>query len=82
MTNDMTMTVTDGRDEAMQGEMQYRMVAMLLHERLVESEAARRGEVAGRAERDWSTLAALQQRLYGARVDVAGPIPRRAGAAR
>jgi hypothetical protein len=72
----------DGRDGEMMGDVQYQTVSMMIHERLAESEAARRGAVAGRAERDWSTLAALQRRLYGARVDVASPPPRRAGLAR
>lgn len=74
------MIVMDGRDLEMQGDMQYLTVKMMLSERLAESEAARRGVAEGREERDWSRLAELRRRLYGARVDVACTTPRQVGA--
>ncbi|HEX9044096.1 MAG TPA: hypothetical protein VF802_03630 [Candidatus Limnocylindrales bacterium] len=64
----------------MQGETQYLMVKMMLAERLAESESAWRGVVDGRMERDWSRLAELQTRLYGAHVDVARSTPRQVAA--
>ena len=69
----------------MQGEMQYLMVSMMIRERMAESEAARRGVVAARADRERPMLAGLRRLVYGAQVphvDATCPSPRHAGATR
>lgn len=82
------MIVMDGRDGEMQGDVQYQMVSMMIHERLAQSAAAQRAVASGRAEHGWSMAAAMRRLVYGAqvaqvaRVDATCPTPRHAGATR